>query len=191
MACDADPILCEQLNEIVRALNDPWDGFLGVLLATLVGAVIGAAVAFAFAMILRRQQRRDELRDWRVRERQRYEEGLHERVAVILISLYELAAALMPTDKAGNRTGLAMAPRDLVLQNIRIAQWSPTRKTTKSSSPRGRTSHAGTGPRDSASRTPAITVLRCPTTTWSASRMIHVPRSAPPRRPRGGFVPKR
>lgn len=61
MDCSATDHLCLQINGIVDALNDPWDGFLGVLLATLIGAVIGAGAAYGFALMLRRQQKKDEI----------------------------------------------------------------------------------------------------------------------------------
>lgn len=60
MQCTVTDALCEQLNEVVTALNDPWDGFLGVLTATLLGAVIGAGAAYVFSRLLRSQQLKDE-----------------------------------------------------------------------------------------------------------------------------------
>ncbi|GAA2073753.1 hypothetical protein [Microbacterium hatanonis] len=64
MSCGIVDELCRSLDEIVNALNDPWDGFLGVLLATLIGAVIGAGAAYVFSLMLRAQQRRDAADDF-------------------------------------------------------------------------------------------------------------------------------
>lgn len=64
MSCAPIEDLCRRLDRIVEALNDPWGGFAGVLLATLLGAVIGAGAAFLFSLILRAQQRKDAAEDF-------------------------------------------------------------------------------------------------------------------------------
>lgn len=64
MSCAPVEDLCRKLDGIIEALNDPWDGFAGVLLATLLGAVIGAGAAFVFSLMLRAQQRRDAAEDF-------------------------------------------------------------------------------------------------------------------------------
>ncbi|WEK62085.1 MAG: hypothetical protein P0Y60_04835 [Candidatus Microbacterium colombiense] len=60
MDCKPADDICHQLEEVARALNDPWDGFGGVLLASIIGALVGAGAAFFFAWMLRKQQKKDE-----------------------------------------------------------------------------------------------------------------------------------
>lgn len=60
MDCKPTDDICRQLEDIVTALNDPFDGFGGVVLASVIGALVGAGAAFFFAWMLRKQQMKDE-----------------------------------------------------------------------------------------------------------------------------------
>lgn len=115
MECAPDSIECilRQIEQSIDALgsSDPLPGFLLTILATLIGAFVGAFLALGSSLLLQKQQRRQAEAD-----------RLNEKVAAIISSLTELAAAMEPTRKAGNRRGLAAMPREVVLQNILIAQ---------------------------------------------------------------------
>ncbi len=99
-----------------------WENVLSTLIGALVGAFAGASIAYLFSRNLRNQQRADELEDWRAEDAQRHHDRLNERVTAVVNSLTELAAALEPTSKAGNRRDLPAMPRQIVLQNLLIAQ---------------------------------------------------------------------
>lgn len=112
MECKPTDDICRQLEEVARALNDPWDGFGGVVFATVIGALVGAGAAFFFAWLLQKQQKKDEKA---TREAIAETERLHrldESLRLTVGALNDLARAYYVSgiyDTAENHKELARA----------------------------------------------------------------------------------